>query len=52
MREDERLKLDDLLRKDDVIQTTDKIRELRHSSQIKIAVDNIAKLFEVCLTRR
>ena len=44
MREDERLKLDDLLRKDDVIQTTDKIRELRHSSQIKIAVDNIAKL--------
>lgn len=44
MREDERLKLDDLLRKDDIIQTTDKIREIRHSSQIRLAVDNIVKL--------
>ena len=44
MRDDERLKLDDLLRKDDVLQTTDKIRELRHSNQIKLAVDNIVKL--------
>lgn len=44
MRDDERLKLDDLLRTDDVLQTTDKIRELRHSNQIKLAVDNIVKL--------
>ena len=44
MREDERLKLDELLRKDDVSQTTDKIRQLRHSAQIKICIDNIVKL--------
>ena len=44
MREDERLKLDELLRKDDVAQTTDKIRELKHSGQIKMCIDNIVKL--------
>ena len=44
MREDERLKLDELLRKDDVAQTTDKIREIRHSGQIKACIDNIVKL--------
>ena len=44
MREDERLKLDELLRKNDVTQTTDKIRQLRHSGQIKVCIDNIVKL--------
>jgi hypothetical protein len=44
MREDERIRLDDLLRKDDIAQTTNQIRELRHSSRIKIAVDNIVRL--------
>ena len=44
MRDDERLKLDELLRKGDVAQTTDKIRELKHSGQIKMCIDNIVKL--------
>jgi hypothetical protein len=44
MRDDERLKLDELLRKDDVAQTTNQIRQLRHSGQIKTCIDNIVKL--------
>tara|TARA_Y100000748_G_C15330552_1_gene423938 strand:+ start:100 stop:594 length:495 start_codon:yes stop_codon:yes gene_type:complete len=44
MREDERLKLDELLRKDDVAQTTNQIRQLKHSGQIKMCIDNIVKL--------
>ena len=44
MRGDERLKLDELLRQDDISQTTDKIKELKHSRQIKECIDNIVKL--------
>jgi len=44
MRGEERLKLDELLRKDNVAQTTDKIQELKHSGQIKQCIDNIVKL--------
>ena len=44
MRDDERLKLDELLRKDDVAQTTNQIRQLKHSGQIKTCIDNIVNL--------